>query len=327
MLNNFVNRHDFAKLGGKLLSGNWARIAALTRLGSRRRTEAAWQHVRGKPTHWWDVPGMQRRWNALAAGDPALEPRRHFAEQHLAERTNLRGLSLGCGAGSRELAWARLGVFARLDAIDLSAPRIESARAAARSAGLEDVLRFECGDVLAAEDRSVYDVVIVEQSLHHFAPMRTVVEKIRARLAPGGLLYVDEFVGPNRFQWSDAQLAAANMRLRILPERLRLQAHDGRVRRRVIRPSRLSMRLRDPSEAIESESILPELRRAFEVVEENGYGGALLHLLFENIAQNFDPSEPGVLAQLDAAFAAEDAALADGTLPHDFVVAVYRKSN
>ena len=43
------------------------------------------------------------------------------------------------------------------------------------------------------------------------------LDRLAAMLEPGGLLFVEDFVGPARFQWTDAQLEAINRLLSRLP--------------------------------------------------------------------------------------------------------------
>ncbi|MCH7535984.1 MAG: hypothetical protein IH948_09660 [Bacteroidetes bacterium] len=47
------------------------------------------------------------------------------------------------------------------------------------------------------------------------------------------------------------------------------------------------MYLSDPSEAVNSENILPEIRRRFKIIEEKPYGGNILHLVLKDISHNF----------------------------------------
>ena len=323
---NLVNRHDFAKLLSKVTARDWRSLAERLRPGAGRRVSRAWRHVRGRPAHWWDVPGMRQRWNRFVSSDPEIDARTYLARRFLGGDEPRRALSLGCGAGDRELAWGRTGVFRTLDAIDLSPTRIEFARDAARDAGLDRVVHFSVGDVLAHRSEEPYDVIIAEQSLHHFAPMERVLEHVRDLLVPGGMFLIDEFVGSSRFQWTDAQLIATNELLATLPDRYRLQWHDARPKRTVFRPSRLSMRLRDPSEAVESSAILPGLRARFDVLETRGYGGSVLHLLFENIAQNFRDGSDETRELIERCFAFEDRAMRERGLPDDFVVAACRRA-
>jgi SAM-dependent methyltransferase len=86
--------------------------------------------------------------------------------------------------------------------------------------------------------------------LHHFSRLGEIMRMIARALGPGGLLIMDEYVGPSRFQWASGQMRAANALLTMLPEEHRTQ-RDGQVKSRVVRPSRLSMRLDDPSGAVD----------------------------------------------------------------------------
>jgi len=70
---------------------------------------------------------------------------------------------------------------------------------------------------------------------------------------------------------------------------------------------------------------MPLLRDTFDVVEVIPYGGAILHLLFNEIAFHFLSDEPEVKAILAECFAREDELMREGKLPSDFVIAVCRK--
>jgi SAM-dependent methyltransferase len=272
------------------------------------------------------VPAVRARWNERVSGDANLDARDYLARRHLAGRRQLRGLSLACGAGHHERAWARTGCFARLEGCDLSPARIERARALARDEGLGGVLAFEVGDALAIErPPGSVDVVIAEGSLHHLSPLAVLFERIAGWLPPDGWFFVHDFVGPTRMQWTDRQLEAINGLLAALPERFRRRYDGGSIKRSLVRPSRLAMRLGDPSEAIESSQILPLLRRSFEVVELRELGGSLLHMLLSEIAHNFVGDDPETRRALRLCFDAEDLLIASGELGHDFAVAACRR--
>jgi SAM-dependent methyltransferase len=255
-------------------------------------------------------------------GDPDTSFPEYVAAKHFAPRTDMRGLSLGCGTGGNELLWAKTGAFGLLEGVDVAQQRIDFATRAAAEHGLADVLRFRVTDVnRMTSDGERFDVLLGLQSLHHFAGLDETLPRLSQLIEPDGMFVVDEFVGPTRFQWTDGQLEAANDLLAQLPEERRRLA-DGRIKHRVVRPSRLSMVLDDPSEAVDAAALLPGLRRHFDVVEERPYGGTVLHIAFSGIAHNFRDQEPETLALLDRCFAAEDAALPN--VGHDFVAMVCR---
>jgi 2-polyprenyl-3-methyl-5-hydroxy-6-metoxy-1,4-benzoquinol methylase len=322
MLGNAVNRHDAGRLARKLSRGQLGQVTGKLRVRGRDRVVAHWSEISRPPGQWWDIPAVHQRWNTFASGDPEVAFPQHVASTWLAGRPGLRALSLGCGSGGREMAWAQTGAFEQITGVDLAPESIRFATEQAKAAGLDGVLNFRAADfreVLHAGEQ--YDVVLGLHSLHHFDHLDETIRLIASLLRDGGLLVVDEFVGPTKFQWSAGQLRAADALLAELPAERRTE-HDGRVKRRVTRPSLLSMRLDDPSEAVEAGDLLPALRRWFDIAEERPYGGTVLHITFSGIAQNFLDDDAETARLLEQCFVAEDKALPE--LGHDFMYAVCR---
>jgi 2-polyprenyl-3-methyl-5-hydroxy-6-metoxy-1,4-benzoquinol methylase len=320
MLGNRVNRHDAARVARKLSRGQAGHILEKVRIRGTDRVVAHWAAVDPSLQQWWAIPQVEKRWNTFASGDPAVSFPEHVAKTWLADRSGLRALSLGCGTGGNEVIWARLGVFEEVTGIDISPNRIDHATREAKELGLDSVLKFRVADASQLlREAEEYDVVLGLQSLHHFEKLDETMDLIASLLGPDGLLIFDEFVGPTRFQWTRAQLRAANALLHELPPERRVLI-DGRLKRTVVRPSLLSMRLDDPSEAVEAGNLLPALRRRFDVLEERPYGGTVLHITFSGIAQNFLDDRPETAELLEKCFSAEDKALPE--LGHDFIFAV-----
>lgn len=318
MLGNLINRHDAVRLYHRLRRGQLRRMLGTVRAPGPERVLAHWSapgHAAGQ-VQWDEIPAVRRRWHTFS-GDST------FAE-HVTGRwlpgAGLRALSLGCGPGDREIEWARLGVFAQITGVDISAEQTERATRNAKEAGLDHALTFQVADARAAlrEAQGQYDVVLALNSLHHFSQLGETMRLIARALGPGGLLIMDEYVGPSRFQWTSGQMRAANTLLAALPEGHRTQ-RDGQVKRQVIRPSRLSMRLDDPSEAAESSGLMPALHRRFTVLEQHPYG-SLLHLALHGIAHNFLADDAGTGQVMRQCLAAEEQALV--RLGHDFTYAV-----
>ena len=324
MINNFVNRHDVRRLYRKITTGDLGAVVRKLRGSSEERVVRQWSETAPAPTQWWSIPAVRRRWNSLVSGDELTDFPAYAAAGYLRGRTGLRALSLGCGMGGRELRWAELGVFERIDAFDVAPSQVEVAAARARAEGDGDAVHFEVRDFTTLGSDQRYDVVLAEHSLHHLAPMPEVVAKIDSLLNPGGLFLVDEFVGPQRFQWTDRQLVEAQAVLDLFPESYRRIGAAG-SKHEVIRPSRLWMRLTDPSEAIDSARITAVLHSQFDVEEELPYGGAVLHLAFADIAQNFLDDDPTTNELLSRAFEIEDRLMAAGTVGSDFAAFVCRK--
>lgn len=322
MLNNLINRHDADRLLRKVRKLELNPVVSKLRVRGGARVVEHWAEVEPSMTQWWAIPSVVKRWNQLMTGDADTSFPAYVAREHFAPRKDLRGLSLGCGTGGNELLWAKTGAFGLLEGVDVSQQRIDYATATAAEEGLADVLRFRIADVnRMTADGERFDVLLGLQSLHHFDELDETLPRLSRLLEADGMFVVDEFVGPTRFQWTDAQLDAANRLLARLPEERR-RLPDGRIKHRVVRPSRLAMVLDDPSEAVDAAALLPGLRRLFDVVEERPYGGTVLHIAFSGIAHNFLGQDPATLALLDQCFAAEDEALPE--VGHDFTALVCR---
>jgi 2-polyprenyl-3-methyl-5-hydroxy-6-metoxy-1,4-benzoquinol methylase len=325
MFRNLINTEDVNRVRRKLAKGEARGIVAKLRGSSAERVVRSWDSDPVGPTaQWWEIEAVRRRWAYLISGDPDVDFPQYAVEKYLGGRTNVKAISVGCGHGARELRWAELGAFARIDAYDISTKSIATARQMAKERGLEHVVQFEVADVadlgIAA---SSYDVALGLHSLHHFKPVADVLALLSDALRPDGYLFVDDFVGPTRFQWTERQREAAEGLLRSLPERHRRVPGIG-VRRKVVRPSVAWMVLSDPSEAIEADGILPALRGRFEVVEERPFGGSVLQLTLTDISQNFLDGGETTKRLLEWLFEAEDRLLAEGEVGHDFVALVAR---
>lgn len=324
MLNNLVNKRDATALARRMhRTPRW--LLRHLASGTDARARDAWAHTTGKPIHWFDVPAILERQNVLVSGRPDVGYVDYVCRAHLQGRENLSALSLGCGTGEKETAWARTGKFSRIVGFDFAETRVAAARELARREGLDDVLHFEVADAytVGLEPGSL-DVVLFDDALHHFTPVRKILERTREWLRSDGLLFVREFVGPNAFQWTDRQLDAANALLALLPPRLRTDYTTGRACPLVERPSRLRMRITDPSEAVESEAILPNVRELFEVVEERPLGGTIVHLAIGDNAGHFINGDAEAARFLGLMFEVEDALIATGELPSDHTLIVAR---
>lgn len=325
MLRNFINSRDFYDLfhaAPVVLSG----LASKMKFGKQRRIKSAWSHVNAPPTNWWDIPAVNRRWNTLITGSATMGYHQYIVQKWLGDKNDLLALSLGCGTGHNELTWASFHKFERIDAYDLSTQRIQAAASMATGSGYENVIRYAVGDVFDIDIHTdFYDVIMVEQSLHHFSPLEKILVRIADFLKKDGYLLVNEYVGPTRFQWTDRQLEVANGLLAVLPAKYKTLWQSSQLKKNVVKPSHLRMILGDPSEAIESAKIVPLLGSLFDNVELKGYGGSILHLLFNGITHNFLKDDEETRNYLRMIFDAEDMLLESKDIQHDFIVAVCKK--
>ena len=262
----------------------------------------------------------------MITGDPEKDFRTFLAEQYFSSMHKIRVLSVGCGDCTKEIQWAKLLDIKQIECIDISPARIERAKQNVQRAGLSEIFSFTVGNVLKINPgKDKYDLVLAEQVLHHFYPLRDGVLKLKRAIKPGGILLANEYVGPDRFQWTPRQAELVNALLKIIPAEYRILEGTRAVKTKIYRPGKLAMWLNDPSEAAESSRISGMLEHNFELVAKHGYGGALLHPLMRGIAHNFVPETEKVHKILDLCFAVEDFAMAMGEIGHDFMIFVARK--
>ena len=234
-----------------------------------------------------------------------------------------RMLSLGCGGGVLERRVADLGWARHIEGVDVSAGAVEQAQAAARDAGHGDIIEYRVVDVDSIElEANAYDAVFAQMSLHHVTELEHLIDQISRTLRPEGVLVLNEYTGPNRWQLPQNQLDAINSTLSRLPEKRRIRASDGTVKERYDQIDLSWFDLNDPSESVRSAEIMPMLRERMDVTIDRPYGGGLLQFLLDDIAWCFDgPSGWRALGRLAAK---EQRLERQGRLASDFTVAVAR---
>ena len=198
------------------------------------RIAAHWDRMtRGKRVRWWHSRVITEEINQRVCGERL--PRLSEGLARLAIAANdgkpfRRGVSVGCGVGSKELALLEAGLVEHFTMYELSAERVARAIQAAQKRRLADRVDVVQGDAFeAGVADGTFDLVHWNNSLHHMFDTEAAVAWSHRVLADDGLFYMDDFVGPNRFQWSDAGLKLASRVRAALPEALRHRAGDGDV--------------------------------------------------------------------------------------------------
>jgi SAM-dependent methyltransferase len=246
------------------------------RTPEEERTAKFWdrQHWREVPLDYWaSNPLVQSYINRRTTGDPDLRWLDWFRQRH-ASAVFDRGLCLACGAGTAELHAVGIGLCREMDACDISEGSLESARARAASLKLETRINyFRCDLNRASLAPGQYDLVLSSGGLHHIEQLEHLLDQVHACLKDGGLLAIDEYVGPARLQYTDLQLDVVQRIVDSLPAGLR----TGKP---VERPDLAYMLRNDPSEAVRAPELVSLLQKHFEVIELRPYGGTLLNVLF-----------------------------------------------
>jgi SAM-dependent methyltransferase len=160
---------------------------------------------------WLDSTLVQRLYlHPTISGDPDASWLEYFKRRHLPHAVG-SGLVLGCGGGGLERHATVLELCERYDAYDVSPGALEIAEKAARKAGLRHI-KYRRRDLNEVElERERYDVVFASMVFHHIENLEHLFGQIRRALRPGGLFVLNEYVGPDRFQWTRRQLMAVRL--------------------------------------------------------------------------------------------------------------------
>jgi SAM-dependent methyltransferase len=191
---------------------------------------------------------------------------------------NLRSaLSLCCGDGNHELFILKSREELFLRSFDVSADAIQVALQRFEQEGISrDRYHVDVRDANNLDIEGKYDLIIAASALHHIENLEDLVVKLRSMLNPGGYFAFSEYVGPDRFQWTEKQTAIVNGILEAMdPYYL-----NGGAHRAFAPPTVESMIQCDPSEAVRSSQILGLVRKHFRVEFERNFYLNLLHPMF-----------------------------------------------
>jgi SAM-dependent methyltransferase len=253
---------------------------------------------------WGQVPTIRAHIGRLVAGRPIESPivalfERAWAEHGLPKPIG-RAVSIGSGTGHKELALLRAGYVDAWECFEISGARVTEGQARALEAGIgPDRLRLRREDALTAAVAPC-DLVLWSHALHHMPDIRRALDWSLGLLRPGGVILVDDYVGPNRFQWSDAMLDAIEAARNCLDDRHLVvpEAPDKRFPRRLPRPDPAKVAAADPTESPASADILPALAEKLPGAVVIPLGGAVFMVGLSGILTNFTPADEPLLRAL-----------------------------
>src|ERR1051326_767475 len=223
-------------------------------------------------SHGWMAHPLVRHYiNESISGREGGWPLDWFQETY--PRSFENALSIGCGTGALERDLLKRNVVNHIDAVDLSNESLAIARTEAANEGLQDRVHYCRADFNQLNlPRPTYNLICFHQSLHHVERLESLMRAVRAALKPGGILYLDEFVGPSRTDWNDYTVRWYRALYQFFPRDVRYFDEFA-----------MPIQHEDPSEAIRSADILSCLTREFDVEHFRGYGGNVLALMFPDL--------------------------------------------
>lgn len=271
----------------------------------------------------WQSPVARAHINRRITGDPALLPEAWFAREIASGRRADHGVTLRATDASLESRLVELGAARRITGVDPSPAHVSRARGRVPDQ-LRGIVEFVEASPLDWRPDAPVDLVVAASVLHRQRDLAAVLDRVRAWMAPGALLYVDEFVGPDRFQWTDGQLDVINRLLACLPEEYRvdLSRDERSIKDIVVRPDAERFAAQHEDEAVSGSRTVALLDERFERVVFRPYGGAVFHQLFARIMGNFGDRPEVVRLVMEL-----DAILTDtGVVESDYLWAVYRRT-
>ena len=279
-----------------------------------------------RPNSWAECPVVNAEYICpLVSGSANVGWLEYIAHRYY-KKPVARALSLGCGGGGLERHGLQLKIAKQFDAYDVSEEALKLAREEAVKSGQQDKIFYRVANLNQLEFAAdYYDVVFASQSVHHIEALEHYMSQVWRTLKPGGYFIINEFVGPNQFQWTEAQLYHAQRLLDDIPEKFKQTIREPGVKLSVQRSTIAAMNEYDPTEAIRSEEIIPELEKQFEIEERKDFGGTLLHLVLDNIAGNLSDSDEGKTL-LRNLFSEEQRLIGSGDISSDFTLLVARKN-
>ncbi len=242
---------------------------------------------------------------------------------YFAQRTFDRSLSVCCGDGAHEIQLYTSGKVRFVSGVDISEEAIKRANGRFEAVGApNDRYLLEVRDVNALKIDGTFDLILSTGALHHTTNLEGLLAAVGRALAPNGYFVVVEFIGPNRFQWTDRQIEIANQVLAAIdPSYLR----DGR-KTRFERPTIESMLKCDPSEAVRSAEVYPLVKKYFDVRYERFYNGTLLHQLHPLLrTEQANQERRDFDSIVKLILLLEDLLIKGHVLPSDFVFLICQK--
>ncbi len=241
------------------------------------------KHIGG----FWNIPFFMAHWNKVITGDSTMNYPQYFCDKYLSAHKNYSLLSIGSGTGLYEREFAKQKYVFDIIGIELSENRVREAEKLANENNLD--IKYLNQNIYEIDFKNQkFDIILFNSSLHHFDNMDLFLSQyIKPLLAPNGFLLICEYVGRNRIYIPNFQLKEANNILKKIPSKYRQYEGIPVYKNKVYSNGLLRMKLNDPSEAVDSESIIPVLHKYFDVVEEKYLGCNLIMPIMRGIAHNF----------------------------------------
>lgn len=293
------------------------------------RAAAYWDNAASTPnTHaaiWLANPRIQARVNELVSGSPDTDPFKWFVDWLKDHNVSLpvnRLLCIGCGQGYLERGLMQYDLAKFTTGSDISAISIEVAQQLAIDGGYSSI-NYTVSDMNVDPISETYDLIMANMSVHHIENLELLfssAQEVLKKSSQAGYFFMNEFIGPNRFQWGRNQVEIINRLQKVLPKQRTLLSNNS-LKAPVRTALNAEMIKADPSESVRSYEILPVFLQYFDICEYRPYRGGILHMLLSDIANNFVDEQDG-FALVDLLAVIEDMLTETKIIEDNFAVIV-----
>lgn len=288
-----------------------------------KRTKSAFNESKLETSSFWIIPAVTKRWNKLITGNENTLYEAYLTDTYFKNKEKISILALGTGVCSHETRLAEMNPNCEIECYDFSDELLKKAKAISDEKGLKNISYFAENILQHDFKDKKYDVVFFHASLHHFDRIYEFLDQVVIKnLEPKGLLIINEFVGAKRLQYSKIQLDYINKAITAIPKEFRKIFKTNIYKNKYYGSGVLRMIIADPSECVDSDSILPAIHKKFHILEEKFYGNNILQSALKDISHHFVELNPEKQEVLEKVFALEDELLEKH--PSDYVFGVYQ---
>jgi SAM-dependent methyltransferase len=278
--------------------------------------------------HYWSGKYLQPKFASLGFADP-----NDFFLQHIeraasaAPEAECNILSVGAGNCDTEVTLAEMlsqkGIknFS-FGCLDLNAEMLSRGRRLAGERGLSDNFEFLETDINSWQSERRYQIILANQSLHHFVELEVLFDKIYRGLTDDGFFITHDMIGRNgHMLWPEALEQIKRLWL-LLEDRHKWNQQLNRFEEQY-QDWDCSV---SGFEGIRAQDILPLLLRKFKFQCFLGFANLILVFVGRNFGSNFDVSNEFDRSFIDFVAAMDDYYIESGRLkPVQMIAAMTRR--
>ena len=204
-----------------------------------------------------------------------------------------RVLAIGSGMAFIEEHLLANDLVGHIVAYEMSPTAARAATARLADKPYAGRLEMRSADVLTENlPDGTFDMVFVQAAIHHFFEIEAMYQLMHRVLKPGGLIWFDEYIGPDHHIYDAHVMAIMNEMDDCLAPQYRWDHLAKHTRQHVPIPSLEFMMQHDPSEGVHASRIMPLAYQYFDISFRQDYGGAIMRPFFTGILPNFDWADP-----------------------------------